>query len=278
MAHADQADPVLRYEGHQKEDRLAQQFVDRTEKWQQKAGAKKPDASQNPENPDGSQQQKKGPAGGFDATPIPKAPRGYTLKFTFHGAENLPLSDFYSLSSDPYVIAVLRTDLQKRHKQDPDLMLRTRTIHRNTNPRWETEWVVANVPASGFWLKCRLYDEDPADHDDRLGNAHLHVDAISEGWQGIREMKLDIKKRMGSKRAYMVRGCAALFNHNIRMGGTLTVSIENMGATEAEDGGRMWTVGPLAWSRHYSPMIGRLVGTKDVSDMPDGEKPTEKYK
>lgn len=31
------------------------------------------------------------PAGGFDNTPIPRAPPGYTLRFTFHRGDNLPL-------------------------------------------------------------------------------------------------------------------------------------------------------------------------------------------
>ena len=33
-------------------------------------------------------------AGGFDSTPVPYAPVGYTLKFTFHRATNLPFADF----------------------------------------------------------------------------------------------------------------------------------------------------------------------------------------
>jgi len=60
------------------------------------------------------------------------------------------------------------------------------------------EWVVANVPASG---------EDPADHDDQLGNVHVYVVSISDSWKGLKERKYDIKKRMGSKRAYFVRVC-----------------------------------------------------------------------
>nr|OQO27842.1 hypothetical protein B0A51_04677 [Rachicladosporium sp. CCFEE 5018] len=121
-----------------------------------------------------------GPAGGYDATPVPFHQAGYTLKFTIHRASNLPMADVNSLSSDPYVLAELKTDHQTRHKEDPPLQLRTPTIRRSTDPEWNVDWIVANVPASGFKLKLRLYDEDPADQDDRLGNVHVHVNSLSE--------------------------------------------------------------------------------------------------
>lgn len=100
------------------------------------------------------------PAGGFDPTPIPDAPPGYTIKFTFHRAENLPMADISTGAADPFLTATLSTALPKRHKEDPDLVYRTRTIRRELEPKWEEEWIVANIPASGFRLKCRLYDED----------------------------------------------------------------------------------------------------------------------
>lgn len=269
---ADEADdPVLRNANKQKVDQLGTRFVDEAGKLQQKvAGGKRQDT--------GSSQQK-GPAGGYDSTPIPNAPPGYTLKITFHRAENLPFADFNTFSSDPYIIGVLQTQLAQRHKQDPDLRLRTPTIHRNTDPVWNTEWIVANIPSSGFFLKCRLYDEDPADHDDRLGNAHINVPHISDDWTGFREQKFGLKKRMASKRAYTLRGCAALFSKNLKMGGDLIVSVENLGRTKDEHGGRAYTIGPLAWSRHFSPLIGRLAGTKDDDETDkDGKSGAEKYK
>ena len=128
----------------------------------------------------GKSDDKTQPAGGFDDTPLPRIPPGYTLRFTFHKAENLPFADFNTLSSDPYILAVLKSDVPTRHKQDPDLKWRTPTIHKNTNPEWNAEWIVTNVPKSGFDLKCRLYDEDPSDYDDRLGNAHVTVNHIDE--------------------------------------------------------------------------------------------------
>ncbi|TVY68829.1 hypothetical protein LSUE1_G006552 [Lachnellula suecica] len=219
----------------------------------------------------------KEPAGGYDATPIPTARDGYTVRFTFHRAENLPMSDLNSRSSDPFIMATLSSALPTRHKEDPAMVVRTPTIHKNVDPVWDYRWVVAGVPSSGFRLKCRLYDEDPSDHDDRLGNVTIHVNHIDQNWRGIQEEQFDIKKRMASKRAYLVRGCAAMLSSNVHMGGHLYISAEVLGESEPPHG-RMYTVGETAWIKHYSPMIGRLAGTKapGSSNGGDGSK-TEKY-
>ena len=273
MAKTDQdpTSPVLRNADKQNVDRMGARLVEQSEKYRKQALAYRPTRQDTP------QEQANGPAGGYDGTPIPHAPPGYTLKITFHRAENLPFADFATLSSDPYILAVLRTNLPKRHKADPDLRLRIPTIHRNTNPIWNAEWVVANVPASGFFLKCRLFDEDPADHDDRLGNVHVRVDSIADDWEGIKEGVFKIKKRVGSKRAYLFRFGAAMLSRNVEMSGDVIISVENLGKTQNEDGGRCYTAGPLPWSKHYSPLIGRLTGTKDRTESHDG-KDIEKYK
>ena len=215
----------------------------------------------------------KGPAGGFDDTPVPSAPPGFDVKFTFHRALKLPMADINSMSSDPYILAQLNTKLPPRHKQDPPMRFRTPTIRRNCDPEWNSEWIVANVPASGFALKARIYDEDPADHDDRLGNVHVHVNSVSQNWEGIKEQSYKIKKRMGSKRAYLIRGCAAMFSRDVKMSGELVVSVEVLGKTNTDNGGRIWTIGPCNWSQHLSPMVGRLAGTKE----PGKDGKAEKY-
>jgi hypothetical protein len=223
---------------------------------------------------------KNNPPGGYDATPIPYAPDGYTIKFTIHRAENLPISDLNSRSSDPYVHATLTSSLQKRHKEDPDMVLRTPTVHKSTDPEWNCEWIVAGIPSSGFRLKCRLYDEDSSDHDDRLGNVTINVGRIGPNWQGIKHESFGIKKRMGSKRAYMIRGCAALFDGDVHMNGQLWISAEMLGESEKPHG-RMYTVGVTSWVKHYSPMIGRIAGTKAPGSdkgAKEGEPPkTERY-
>lgn len=252
-------------------DAFAQKLEAKAETFQSKKNNKKEEH--------GLQEQKKedGPAGGFDDTKVPHASTGFTVKFTFHRAHNLPFADLNSLSSDPYVVAQLNTHLPMRHKQDPRMRWRTPTIRRNVEPVWDAEWIVANVPASGFALKARIYDEDPADHDDRLGNVHVHVDRLFEGWEGIREREYKIKKRMGSKRAYALRGCAAMFKRGVQMSGELVISVELLGRTESREG-RVWTVGPCNWTQHLSPMIGRLIGTKDSGEDNKDGKSNSKYK
>lgn len=264
--------PVLRHASKQNLDHLGARLVQETEKYRQQALSFRPTRQETPK------EKKKGPPGGFDDTPIPHAPPGYTLKITIHRAENLPFADLATLSSDPYILAVLKTSLPQRHKSDPDLRLRIPTIHRTTNPIWNAEWVVANIPASGFYLKCRIFDEDPADHDDRLGNVHVQVESITDDWKGVKEQKYKIKKRVGSKRAYLFRACAAMISRDIEMSGDVIISVENLGRTQDESGGRAYTVCPLAWSKHYSPLIGRLTGTKDPEEGKDGKSCVQRYK
>jgi hypothetical protein len=219
---------------------------------------------------------KTNPPGGKDDTPIPSAGDGSTVQFTFHRAKNLPVSDLKARSSDPYILVTLTSPgIQKRHKEDPDMVLRTKTIHKSTNPEWDQQWIVANIPSSGFRLKCRLYDEDTKDHDDRLGNVTMSANNISESWPGIREQAYDIKKRMGSKRAYFLKGCLSMLSHEIHMNGKLFLSVKVLGKSDPPYG-RMYTVGPATWTKHYSPMIGRLAGTKNPERTGEEGK-TEKY-
>ncbi|KAI9851124.1 MAG: hypothetical protein M1838_004459 [Thelocarpon superellum] len=207
-------------------------------------------------------QEEPPPPGGFDNTPVPAAAPGFTMRFTFHRAANLPIADINAMSSDPFITAELITDLPTRHREDPRFLFRTPTIRKSTNPEWNCTWVVGNVPASGFLLKARIYDEDPADHDDRLGNVRVLASGIDESWPGIHEQSYKIKKRMGSKRAYLVTGCAAIFGRGMHLSGQLVISAEVLGRTEAP-GGRLYTIGPQYWTQHYSPMIGRLAGVKE---------------
>ena len=203
---------------------------------------------------------------------------GYTVKFTFHRAHNLPLADINTLSADPFILAELMTALPNRHKEDPPLTLRTRTVRQNTNPEWNQEWIVANVPSSGFKLKCRIYDEDPADHDDRLGNVHVESTTVNENWGGIREQAFPLRKRMVSKRAFVLRAVAVCIRKAEHMSGTLTVSAEVLGRTQDEHGGRCYTIGPQYWIRHYSPLLGRLLGQKEPDESGNVSRRTGKTK
>ncbi|KAK5988175.1 hypothetical protein PT974_12315 [Cladobotryum mycophilum] len=216
--------------------------------------------------------KEKQPPGGFDTTPLPDAPQGYTVRFIFHSAKDLPVADFHTGSSDPYVIATLKGTQPKRHKEDPDLTHRTETKRRTLEPVWDDEWVVANVPPGGFSLKCRMYDEDAADKDDRLGNVTIKVDQVSEDWEGIPApgKEFPAKKRVMSKRAYLLKGLSNAV-HGGHITPKLRVSIQVLGKSPPPFA-QMCTIGPTNWIKHYSPMIGRLIGTKVNTDEHDDEK------
>ena len=211
---------------------------------------------------------KTNPPGGFDSTPLPDAPPGYTVKFTFHKAINLPIADLHTHAADPFIHATLTADVPKRHKEDPVLTFRTRTEKRTVEPVWEQEWIVANIPRSGFTLKCRLYDEDDPDHNDRLGNVTITERGIDESWKGYGTAGrvLDVKKRSGSKRAYLFKAASsALTGGHKSITPQLHISIDVLGKSDPPYA-QMYTVGPTGWVQHFSPMIGRLAGIKVSRD------------
>ena len=75
--------------------------------------------------------QDKEPRGGYDPTPVPKQNYdGYTCKFIFHRATNLPLADINTLSSDPYLFAILETEVPRRHKVNEPPVWRSTTIRQ----------------------------------------------------------------------------------------------------------------------------------------------------
>lgn len=214
------------------------------------------------------------PAGGYDPTPFPDAPEGYTVKFTFHKATNLPVADMHTHSADPFMIATLLADVPKRHKEDPVLTHRTPTMRRTTEPVWENEWVVANVPSSGFTLKCRLYDEDWPDHDDRLGNVTIQIPHVDEKWEGLgpEGQIFEVRKRSGSKRAYLYKAITNALTKGSSMTPLLHLSIQVLGKSDPPHA-QMYTVGPTYYVKHFSPMIGRLTGIKVNKDEAEDSKP-----
>ncbi|TQV91458.1 C2 domain-containing protein [Cordyceps javanica] len=214
------------------------------------------------------------PRGGYDPTKLPDAPQGYTVRFTFHSASNLAPGDLNTASSDPFLHATLKVDGLKRHKEDPDLTHRTHTVRRTLEPVWDEPWTVANVPPTGFTLKCRLYDEDSPDKNDRLGNVTIRIPHLFAEWEGIPPpgRTFEGKKRVMSKRAYVLKAVTDVFHAKSHMTPLVKISIELLGPSDPPHG-QMYTIGPASWVQHFSPMIGRLAGTKVDSDKDeqDGE-------
>jgi hypothetical protein len=219
-----------------------------------------------------SESDEKQPPGGHDDTALqPSTEPTYTVKITFHRATNLPLSDIGSGSTDPYILAQANTGRSTRHKEDPPLRYRSPTVQRSKAPTWDAHWVLAGIPASGFTLKSRIYDEDPDDHDDRLGKVEIETGPISEGWQGIKEKEYKVKKSGADVRAYTLRWCSVMIHPKRSTHASLVISIELVGMTK-EEVGKAYTVNNF-WRVHYSPMIGRLAGVKSKDN-----KGVEQYK
>lgn len=203
----------------------------------------------------------KQPPGGYDSAKLEPAGRQcYTVKITFHRATNVPVADVGARSSDPYVLAQLNTSLKPRHSHDPYLRFRTPTKQHTTEPVWDSSWVVAGVPEDGFELKARLYDEDPDDHDDRLGKVSYTSGKLSPKWQGPKEQSFKVHKRGANFRAYTLRWCTSALRPDRKIHAQLVISVQVLGPTK-EDLGKAFTVNNYWWI-HYSPLIGRIAGTK----------------
>lgn len=199
------------------------------------------------------------PAGGHDDTALKSSTEPtYTVKITFHSATNVPVADMGSRSATPYVLAQINSSVPTRHPEDPKIRFRTKTLQRTTEPVWDAPWIVAGVPESGFTLKARLNDEDSDDHDDRLGRVHIDSGRLSEGYSTKEEYK--VKRTGASVRAYTLRWCSTLV-HRRQTHARLLISIEVLGRTK-EEVGKIYTINNFWWV-HYSPMIGRLAGTKE---------------
>lgn len=203
------------------------------------------------------------PSGGFDTTPLPDAPQGYDVRFRFHYATNIPPADISTGVADPFIFVVLKGNNPKRHKDDPDLKFRTRTIRNTAEPKWEEEWIVANVPPNGFTLKCRMYDEDWPDSNDRLGNVTIVVPQVYDGWEGIPTpgKEFAVKKRTMSKRALVFKSVASAVHLKHDVKPRICISIEVLRKSDPPFA-QMCTIGPTVSIKHFSAMIGWLVGTK----------------
>lgn len=125
----------------------------------------------------------------------------------------------------------------------------------------------------------RIMDEDRMDKDDRLGVVSIVLNDIgSSHWSDVTEQPFEIKKKHASKRANLMRAAATMM-HPVRKAlnhsknhddehhaEELYISVEVLEKmTSDQDVGKAFTLGPCRWMQHYSPLIGRMVGTKEGS-------------
>jgi Ca2+-dependent lipid-binding protein len=133
------------------------------------------------------------------------------ILITFKSASHIPIGDALAQSSDPYVLACLTPRVPPSPEHPPfPLTYRSTTKRSTRNPEWNETWHLGGIPAEGFNLKIKIYDEDkPGDFDDRLGVAELLVrelpPASSDGKPGQEhEHELKLQKKKASKRVYVL--------------------------------------------------------------------------
>ncbi|KAH9851614.1 hypothetical protein C2E23DRAFT_869285 [Lenzites betulinus] len=205
-------------------------------------------------------------------------PARYTCEIVFNSAKNVPLADLNDLSSDPYILATLTPSLPGASGPNSDspppesISYRTPTVRRSLNPTFNTRWIVSGIPASGFVLTISLRDEDPGNHDDKLGKAVIRFpDPNRDHGEGERELKENwdsgereykIHKRHGNLRTRVGTYVAKLVTrgrvkHRVRV----LVSVRVLGPAphlEGDDAERIYTVGPQVFVRHFSPLAAYL--------------------
>ncbi|KAI9057490.1 hypothetical protein FKP32DRAFT_1554675, partial [Trametes sanguinea] len=204
----------------------------------------------------------------------------YTCEIVIHSATNVPLADLNDLASDPYIVATLTPTPSgasgpKSHTPR-SISFRTPTARRTLNPTFNARWIVSGIPATGFVLVLHLYDEDPGDHDDKLGKAVIRFpdpnrdnaedsQELKAGWDsGEREYK--VHKRHGSLRTRLgtfvakavTRGSVG---HRVRV----LVSVRVLGPAprlDGEDADLIYTLGPHIFVRHFSRLATHLTSVK----------------
>ncbi|OSD07597.1 hypothetical protein PYCCODRAFT_629916 [Trametes coccinea BRFM310] len=211
--------------------------------------------------------------------PLAQVPR-YICEIVFHSATNVPLADLNDLASDPYIAATLSPTSSgasgPKSNTPRSISFRTPTARRTLNPTFNARWIVSGIPATGFVLVVYLYDEDPGDHDDKLGKAVIRFPdpnrdnaeesrGLKEGWDsGEREYK--IHKRHGSLRTRIGTFVAKAVTrggvgHRVRV----LVSVRVLGPAprlDGEDAELVYTLGPHIFVRHFSPLATHLTSVK----------------
>lgn len=174
----------------------------------------------------------------------------YTLRITFHSAQNLPVADIKDLSCDPYLEAEIIAPSLPRNHELPPFTWRTPTVHMSRDPVWNCSWVVGGIPSSGFLLVMRVRDEDVRNKDDRLGKAVADFSRsglIREGFK-MSEEQFKIMKRKGSFRPWIQTYLAALIpGQKLRKHNRVTISVEVLSKCPDQNDRRIYTIGPSGY-------------------------------
>jgi len=198
----------------------------------------------------------------------------YTVHVVFHSAQNLPVADLTTFSCDPYIEATVVVpsykDQSPREPADPPLTWRTPTVRRSRNPTWDAHWLFSAVPAEGFFLEMRVRDEDQK-KDDRLGMAVVLFDSgmMHEGFE-VKEKAYKVKKRRGSFRPWLQTYLAAAFpGQKLEKHNRVVISARVVAKSTNEKGRKPYTIGPNAYTEHFSPLLGHFIHHGDKSLLPE---------
>jgi len=185
----------------------------------------------------------------------------FTVEFTFHSGHSLPVADVHNLSSDPFIEAVVTCNDLPDYKDDPPLLWRTPTVRHTREPVWDSRWRVSGIPASGLHLAMKLKDEDARDRDDRLGKAYLDLtrDQMRDGFELVHH-KAVVMKRKGSVVPYIATYLTAMLpGQHLVLHPRIELSVKVVAMEGDPPLDRPYTIGPNKYSRHFSPLIGRVV-------------------
>lgn len=184
----------------------------------------------------------------------------YTIALRFVSGSRLPIGDFFQGTSDPYVVAYLD------RKGTNELVFRTSTARSTRDPKWQEDdvWHVRGVQ-EGAVIKIWLYDEDPRKLDnDRLGVAELRLDNLEQlaSQDEAKEMTLKVSKRKANMKVYALTYIYtwAAFQDLNKQAASITVELKVKKDEHKPDKPRQ--AGPMRYSIHFSPILGRMAGTK----------------
>ena len=128
------------------------------------------------------------------------------------------------------------------------LTFRTHTERRTLNPVFNEKWLVSGIPSAGFTLSLNLIDEDPGNHDDRLGKG-VHTfpspgqQLVDEWSSGMIECK--VHKRKGSlKSKFLTYGARIMTRGNVDHHCRIQLSVKVLGRARDQKDPRVYTLGP----------------------------------
>ncbi|KIK64369.1 hypothetical protein GYMLUDRAFT_240921 [Collybiopsis luxurians FD-317 M1] len=149
------------------------------------------------------------------------------LEIKFLSAEGLPKMDVVG-SADPYFVA----------KIDDRVSMVSTVKTKSVNPEWNELWRVKNVPITSE-LSVQVLDKDPDTiHDDRIGKFKTNIEA------GAKELDIE----------------GPLFRRNR---GVFRLQIDSVPSADPAEPKYLFD-GPIRYSRHFSPTVGRLTNLDDA--------------